>query len=91
MIEKYKKTSSHVWGFYFFSGYTGNGTAGHCSDINECDITPCHQQATCNNSPGTYSCECNNGFSGNGTYCAGMGLTSIYSLIKIHIMRMVYH
>ena len=45
-------------------------------DINECDITPCHQQATCNNSPGTYSCECNNGFSGNGTYCVGMGLTN---------------
>jgi hypothetical protein len=46
-----------------------------CSDINECAATftgrRCSPQATCNNSLGSYSCRCNDGFSGDGFTCSG--------------------
>ena len=42
-------------------------------DINECmNVTnPCHANATCNNTDGSYTCACNNGYYGNGTNCTG--------------------
>ena len=43
------------------------------SEINECNIdSPCHANATCNNTEGSYTCECNIGFSGDGFTCHGM-------------------
>jgi EGF domain len=46
-----------------------------CSDINECATTftgrKCSPQAACNNSLGSYSCRCNDGFSGDGFTCSG--------------------
>ena len=39
------------------------------SDINEC--ISCDKNAKCNNSLGSYTCECNEGFSGDGTNCTG--------------------
>ena len=43
------------------------------SDINECNIqSPCHANATCNNTEGSYTCECNDGFTGDGFTCDGM-------------------
>nr|XP_039267678.1 fibrillin-2-like isoform X1 [Styela clava] len=62
------------------TGYTGNGTS--CADIDECPAVitmgllgsapvtnPCHDNATCTNNIGSYTCECNDGFTGNGTSC----------------------
>ena len=42
-----------------------------CIDIDEClpHANTCHDQADCINSPGSYSCECQIGFHGNGTIC----------------------
>ena len=42
-------------------------------DINECklDIDNCDVQATCTNNPGSYSCACNNGWTGDGLSCQG--------------------
>ena len=34
-------------------------------------IHQCHQNATCNNNDGGFSCDCNRGYVGNGTYCDG--------------------
>lgn len=31
----------------------------------------CHDQATCRNKLGTYSCDCNEGFHGDGFTCSG--------------------
>lgn len=31
----------------------------------------CSTDATCINTPGSYSCNCKSGFSGNGTSCTG--------------------
>ena len=43
-------------------------------EINECSTSPgpCHINATCNNTVGSYQCTCNHGFSGSGTNCSGM-------------------
>ena len=40
-----------------------------CSDI---DLNVCDREhGTCNNSIGSYSCQCNIGFTGNGSVCTG--------------------
>ena len=43
------------------------------SDINECSSSPfpCHVNAQCNNTIGSYRCACNLGYTGNGTTCTG--------------------
>ena len=42
-------------------------------DINECDLDldNCDENAACTNTDGSFTCECNHGFSGNGTLCQG--------------------
>ena len=44
------------------------------SDIDECaeGIHDCHENSTCANYAGSFSCYCNSGFTGNGTYCKGL-------------------
>ena len=41
------------------------------TDIDECLEDPCHSNATCSNTDGSYSCSCNTGYSGNGFSCTG--------------------
>eukprot|EP00117_Sycon_ciliatum_P029197 scpid7922/ scgid2430/ Latent-transforming growth factor beta-binding protein 4 len=40
-----------------------------CVDINECLSSPCHDDATCNNTQGSFQCRCEPGFVGNGFDC----------------------
>lgn len=41
-------------------------------DLNECeDNTTCDPLATCTNTEGSYVCLCDDGYTGNGTYCTG--------------------
>ena len=42
-------------------------------DIEECSETPspCHEHATCKELQGSFNCSCDEGFTGNGTYCEG--------------------
>lgn len=35
-----------------------------CADIDECLNMPCKNGATCNNKPGSYSCSCSAGWTG---------------------------
>lgn len=44
------------------------------SDVDECNTIAnlCYQYATCTNVPGSYSCQCDPGFTGNGTSCTGI-------------------
>ena len=40
------------------------------ADINECDsMRPCHINATCTDTLGSFICTCNNGFTGDGMIC----------------------
>ena len=43
------------------------------SDADECayDPSPCHANASCANSIGSYVCSCNEGFTGDGKECTG--------------------
>ena len=43
-------------------------------DIDECSSNPCHANATCNNTMGSYVCACDPGYSGDGFNCTGMHL-----------------
>ncbi|EYF00643.1 EGF domain-containing protein [Chondromyces apiculatus] len=43
-----------------------------CVDVNECQnpaLNVCSPQATCTNTPGSYTCTCNAGYTGNGLTC----------------------
>ncbi len=54
-------------------GLSNQGINYHYSDIDECtQLTHnCHQNATCNNVDGSFTCVCKPGYSGDGTICTG--------------------
>ena len=42
------------------------------ADIDECDENSCDTNADCINTTGSFTCTCNQGYSGNGLTCIGM-------------------
>ena len=60
----------------------------HIVDINECkrEIPPCDENATCANTIGSYTCTCNDGFTGEGSNgtCEGMYVLS-------HVLQLERH
>lgn len=42
------------------------------TDINECNQNPCHSEAQCTNTDGSFVCTCNVGYNGTGFDCAGV-------------------
>ena len=54
-------------------------------DINECMTREhnCHEDATCNNTKGSWNCSCNQGYAGNGTNCEGILILCAY----FHILK----
>ena len=45
------------------------------SDVNECETSSqCHSNATCDNTGGSYICNCNLGYSGDGFTCTGKAI-----------------
>ena len=41
------------------------------ADIDECLSSPCHSDAICNNTGGSFTCTCVNGYTGDGFQCTG--------------------
>ncbi|XP_018583170.1 nidogen-2 isoform X2 [Scleropages formosus] len=54
------------------TGYRGDGRS--CHDIDECTSKPCHAQAFCLNSLGSFECRCRSGFRGDGFNCLPQSL-----------------
>ena len=52
-------------------------------DVDECIQSPCGQNATCRNFPGSYDCFCNEGFEGNGLQCSGIPSES--AILSLHL------
>ena len=58
-------------------------------DNNECLLAThnCHNNATCFNTDGSFTCACNTGYSGNGVSCKGEGkLSRILNLGRTHVI-----
>jgi len=57
-------------------------------DNDECELGTdnCHSEATCANIIGSYTCSCNNGYSGDGFNCEGVITYSFFFLKKRSMM-----
>ena len=42
------------------------------SDVDECTTSPCHDNAECTNTAGSFTCSCHDGYSGDGKTCRGI-------------------
>ena len=45
---------------------------GSFADMDECHTNPCDTNADCNNIPGSFTCDCRLGYSGDGFNCTSM-------------------
>uniref|UniRef100_A0A671U7B3 Nidogen 2 n=1 Tax=Sparus aurata TaxID=8175 RepID=A0A671U7B3_SPAAU len=54
----------HLWLLHFFPG------PSIFSDVDECSSSPCHVDARCINGLGSFQCQCQAGFYGDGFYCS---------------------
>ena len=54
------------------------------TDIDECidGSNNCHENAGCTNIDGSFTCECNNGYNGNGELCEGENTITLSVTVK---------
>jgi hypothetical protein len=63
-------------------GYSGDGYTG-CTDDDECTLGTdnCDINAACTNTPGSFTCACNAGYSGDGMTCTDITAPTITSTV----------
>mmetsp|Transcript_12907 Transcript_12907/g.14770 ORF Transcript_12907/g.14770 Transcript_12907/m.14770 type:complete len:448 (+) Transcript_12907:84-1427(+) len=61
------------------TGYEGDDPTDFCRDQNECASKPCSSNAQCANTIGSFACDCNDGFTGNGIDCTQTSPTTTTS------------
>ena len=61
------------------------------TDIDECTTSTdnCHKNATCTNTDGSFTCECHNGYAGNGSSCTGNADDTM--LPRLHFTTITQH
>ena len=52
------------------------------TDINECDTNPCDVNAMCQNTPGSFTCTCLAGFTGDGFTCVGKIIVQLNTCVR---------
>ena len=76
--------------FFFKKKYYIEGKSINLIDINECFTNSggCSVNAKCTNTIGSFNCECNTGYSGDGFNCAGISFfVSHLSILFVRIFR----
>ena len=63
------------------------------SDINECEIDThdCDENAECTDNIGSFSCTCNFGYSGNGTFCCEFSKGVLWLNLCSELTTSTYH
>ena len=93
-MERHVKVSNHnsngersfVYCFVILSSYFMSSIC-YFLDIDECLNNPCHHNASCTDNEGSFYCQCNVGFSGDGVNCTSKisSLTSGFLVIKFFL------
>lgn len=52
------------------------GLGGCLADVDECQLSRCHPDAVCYNTPGSFTCQCKPGYQGDGFHCVPGGKVS---------------
>ena len=66
------------------NGFAKSESSLGCIAIKECTTSSCHGSATCTNSNGDFTCECNSGFAGDGFKCENINECDDSSMHKCH-------
>ena len=62
----------------------------YISDINECEgPSPCDENAQCANTIGSFTCACNEGYSGDGMTCTGQNFNAENGIWKMMMLTCV--
>ena len=81
LLLAYSKFSKFALNTYFFMIFV---------DINECSLNPCHVNASCVDNDGSFVCQCNTGYSGNGLNCSSKYIVCWYMQSFRQFVRATY-